>query len=622
MAQNPAGGPFSQYLTAPLQPSAPEPTGFEGGGANVAFIASKFLDGIKQHRAQQFALQQLEEEKAQRGYETAIQAIQNNQNLTPAKRQELMTPLIQGLIGQAASVKEGAKHTGNPLTDLAKNIFTNATGGTLPKGQKLDMGLVGNVFSEMNNPENHVATHLTRGDQQAQQLISSMGQDATQEKILNSPDFHNVVNQTRAATGQADWMPDISHLPANDVELYKRKATVQGYNNYLPGITGNSGSASTQPTPGQPATGNVFKDLTLPQIRQINAKHADEQAFLKGQGIPPLPGQSMAPYNIDTTELDYLDPSGQAGKNIFRGVTVQGGNESGVYNLETGNRIQGARKALASDINALTPEEVAHAKATAESFKQNIKVLFKDNPVAADSFFKMLDEASLDSKDPGGKMNAILQRAESQASDAWQKKIAQSNAASQRAIANAAKSNNDVQEIAKWYNSAEPVQQATMARAQVSSVKAAMANAAANKNYGDADRLLIRAIAKLSDPATGVRDAEYTTFAQAAGSVQAGITKLNALFEQNGNILPEATRQQLLGDLDGLMKSLETNKIEYQNQAIRLAQDSGVGDRVARVIGTPMTTPPPPGNGAAPAPAAAPKNPRVPSKDKVKRIPG
>lgn len=610
-------GPFSEYLTNPLKPSTPQATGFEGTGTNIAFIASKFLDGVKQHRAEQFAREQAEEEKGRRGYEMAMDAIAKNPTLTPMKRQELMAPLLNGIIGQAGSVKESGKHTGNPLTDVMKNIFTNITGGgQLPKGQKFDMALVGKQLTEMQNEQNHIPYHLSAGDQGVAKLISSMGNNATQEKLLNSEEFRNLVNQTRQNTGIADWAPDIAHLPKDEADLYKRRATIQGFRNYLPGVMAETPQQPTEtpqavapqtPTPAPTATPPVSgttsaapvapastQGKTLQQIRTELNRHADQLNFLKSQGVPPSPGQSAPPYSIDGTEIDYIDPSAPPGRNIFRGVTVQGGNESGVYNLETGKSVTGARRALASDINTASPDDVAQAKGIANAYRVNINELFKGYPAFASSFQAMLDTAALDKKDPAGKLNQVLKDAESQAKSLWEKKIAESNAANQRSIMNAARGSTDVQQLFNTYSSAEPVKQYNMANAQVASVDSAIANAVATKNFGDADLLLIRAIAKLSDPATGVRDAEYANFAKAAGSINAGLTRIQALFEKNGNILDEKTRNLLLSDLKYLKSSLERNKTEYQDQTIRLAKELGVEDRVKHVMGVP-TAPPPSG---------------------------
>lgn len=621
-------GPFSEYLTNPLKPSTPQATGFEGTGTNIAFIASKFLDGVKQHRAEQFAREQAEEEKGRRGYEMAMDAIAKNPTLTPMKRQELIAPLLKGIIGQAGAVKESGKHTGNPLTDVMKNIFTNITGGgQLPKGQKFDMALVGNQLMELQNEQNHIPYHLSAGDQGVAKLISSMGDNATQDKLLNSEEFRTIVNQTRQNTGIADWMPNIAHLPKDEADLYKRRATVQGFRNYLPGVTAETPQQPTETstvaapqspitavTPPPPSTASgatagsaPTQGKTLQQIRAELNRHADQINFLKSQGVPPSPGQSAPPYSIDGTEIDYIDPSAPQGRNIFRGVTVQGGNESGVYNLETGKKVSEARKALTSDINTASPEDVAQAKTIANAYKANINELFKGYPSFASSFQAMLDTAALDKKDPAGKLNQVLKDAESQAKSLWEKKIAESNAANQRSIMNAARGSTDVQQIFNTYSSAEPVKQYNMANAQVAAVDSALANAAATKNFGDADLLLIRAIAKLSDPATGVRDAEYANFAKAAGSINAGLTRIQALFEKNGNILDEKTRNLLLSDLKYLKSSLERNKTEYQDQTIRLAKELGVEDRIKHVMGVP-TAPPPSGpvNPSANARPAAP----------------
>jgi hypothetical protein len=363
-----------------MQPSTPEPTGFEGGAANVAYIASKFLDGIKQHRAQRFALEQMEEEKARRGYETAIKAIESNQGLTPLKKQELMAPLIQGLIGQAAGVKEGSKHTGNGLTDLAKNMFVNMAGGELPsKGQKLDMGLVGNVFAQMDNnkyPENFVTTHLTRGNQAIQQMISSMGDDATQEKILNNPQFQELVGQTRNATGIADWTPDFSYLPKNEVDRIQRQALLSKAS------AEKSIYESIPTTQNAPQQSGNEAQTPIDRIRQIARSESSKNALVPYYKPSVSIGQSKV----------YVDKFG----NVFQGHNVESATpefQSGIYKGEKeGNIVPDAREARASDINTTINRTVAtlgkHLKNLTLPDGTPIELDGNNNPIEDDQLYQ------------------------------------------------------------------------------------------------------------------------------------------------------------------------------------------------------------------------------------------
>ena len=378
-------GPFSEYLTNPLKPSTPQATGFEGTGANIAFIASKFLDGVKQHRAEQFAREQAEEEKGRRGYEMAMDAIAKNPTLTPMKRQELMAPLLKGIIGQAGSVKESGKHTGNPLTDVMKNIFTNITGGgQLPKGQKFDMALVGNQLMEMQNEQNHIPYHLSVGDQGVAKLISSMGDNATQEKLLNSEEFRNLVNQTRQNTGIADWAPSIAHLPKDEADrqaritaLNEAKAKSAIFGSMLADTQGQSAT----PSAPQPAPGAGTQQTQPPPTQAVQpTRDATPTGVEQPVATPPVSGSrpidvirkvasgeysknklvlGYQPKVVVGAPKTYVDQLG----NVFQGHNVESSSDkykSGIYrDDESGALIPGAREAKTSDTNTTISRTMA-----------------------------------------------------------------------------------------------------------------------------------------------------------------------------------------------------------------------------------------------------------------------
>lgn len=600
-------GPFSEYLSTSFKPENFQPTGVGGNSELIVTAASKFLDGLKQHRAQQFQLQQIEEEKARRGYETAIQAIQNNNQLTPMKKQELLAPLVQGIIGAAGSAKEGSKNTGNHLTDLFKGAFTNLAGGPLPKGQTFDPTHVANAFTGMQDPENLISTHLTRGEQEAARVASSMGDNATQEALLKSQDFKNIINQTRQDTGIQDWMPSISHLPKTELDRLQDQAKVGIWKGINADITARPPTGVGAPIANQTApvptgivtpTGTVNKEATFDDLLNIAASYDQEKMRYASVGAPFL---RPPPVTITKGAGTFVDPA-NPDATPFEANEATGPGVTGVYNQSTGKLVKGATKATASQINRLPADQLEAARASLSGNKQLVANILKDNPKSVAIFHQMLDAAAADRQDPGAKMNAVLTQANQQAQREADDRRAANNLVLSRSIADGARNDNNLQSIANRYNTADPVKQSIAANSQVSSVAQALRNAQTTGNYGDADLLLIRALAKLSDPATGVRDAEYTTFAQAAGGVMQALTHWQSIYNTNGNKLDPKTRDLLRKDLEGLRASLEQGKNLFAEQTVRLADEVGVGANVRRVIGlSPQpTAPPPPRAGSAP----------------------
>lgn len=345
-------GPFDQYLAQSVQQQpVPQATGWEGGPANIAFIAQKFLEGAKQARTQKFLQDQEEQARQQQGYQIALKALQDNPNLLPAKRQELMAPLMQGLISQVTGAKENSKTTGHPLTDAVKNIFTNMTGGQMgTKAQPLDMGLVGNAFTQMQLPENTIQHHLSAGSSELSQLLHSMGPDANAQAFLQDPRAQAIINRVRDTTGQADWIWDgLKALPTDPVAAQMQAAKTAALKDVQNPPVGPAPVVSTSPIPGTvkvPGAVGVYAgpgEVTLDTV--INA-HRGEQS--RAKLIPEVAGPGR--FKIGDT-APYRDEKGK----LFNGMNVTSTDPnypSGIYDTQTKKLVINARPNTAGDASS------------------------------------------------------------------------------------------------------------------------------------------------------------------------------------------------------------------------------------------------------------------------------
>lgn len=580
----PTQGPFSSYLNEPLQgPTTPNPTGFESGGAEAAFLAGKFLDGIREHRNRQFQLQQLEEEKARRGYETALNAIQSNNSLTPQKRQELMAPLIQGLIGQAGSIKETGKHTGNPMTDLVKNFMSNLAGGPLPKGQALDMGTVGTALTEMNNPENRIDTHLTRGQQAASRIISSMGQDATEEKLLNNPEFANIIATTRANTGIQNWMPVLGQLPKNDLELASNRAKqaymAKYYGTQPPPVQQQpqpqpSATPEQQQTAPIPATSGA---KTLADIRKELNDFNQVSTFAKSNGLPPPTGEAPT---IEGSDQQYYDPSREQGSRLFQGVNVvYPGNQNytGIYDVSSGARVPGAHAPTTKEKGELGTDQLKNANDLYQSYVTSLDALRgqfpkKANQPALDTEFNLYHQllgAAAKSANPTEEMGRVMNSAKTALDTAIRREGDERERQSRIAANLEPRFQNMVNTAANGIRNSQQYKFYQTVRAQQDAANVAMLPGTAE---GLKDIMLIRAAALATDPGSTVRNEEELNFKSILPYAQRYLPSFMYEKFKTAKRLDDASRQAILNSINGLTDA----RMKAVNQLIT-GQLNGIG---------------------------------------------
>lgn len=203
MAQDPLG-PFGQYITQPLNPTPEaQPTGYEGAGGALAHIATNFLNGMKQARAQKFALQAMQEQKEENAYNTALQHVEAS-GLPQADKEMWKAKLAQPLLQRIAADKEvTSESTGHPATDFFKNLAVNLTGGQLPKKKgPLDLSVPLDAIAYASAPENSAQYKAQQLDQQAAGVVTRLEQKAkaenrvlTENDLLGDPEYAGIASQ-------------------------------------------------------------------------------------------------------------------------------------------------------------------------------------------------------------------------------------------------------------------------------------------------------------------------------------------------------------------------------------------------------------------------------------------
>jgi len=189
MPQDPLG-PFGQYITAPLNPTQEnQPTGYEGWGGALAHVATQFLNGAKQQRAQKFALQAQQEQKEEDAYNTALQHVEAS-GLSPEDKETWKARLAQPLLQRMAANKEvTSKDTGHPGTDFLRGIAQNLVGGQLPgKKQPLDLSLPMQAVAYASAPENSTRYKASLLDAKAAEILQEVEHKAKAEGRVPTSD--------------------------------------------------------------------------------------------------------------------------------------------------------------------------------------------------------------------------------------------------------------------------------------------------------------------------------------------------------------------------------------------------------------------------------------------------
>jgi hypothetical protein len=289
MPQQP--GPFSEYLDQSVQPiPTPKPTGLEGAGANIAFLASQFINGARQAKAQRFAQQQLQEQKEEDAYNAAMQRIAAS-DISQEEKNHFLNQLTLPLIQRIAADKETtSKTTGHPLTDFVKNIAVNITGGEGPKKkQPLDMGLVGQALLHAGDPANSLTAKRQGLEQQAWSIVNDVVNKKKGQPITSG----DLLGDNRVGAIMQAWAATGSKEPPSAFKSYFGEVAPQ--QQYKP-----------EKTPKQIFEERV-KATNIAKGRAEDALLEDQneaEQILQGMGILPKPTANRNPFRWSTRMID------------------------------------------------------------------------------------------------------------------------------------------------------------------------------------------------------------------------------------------------------------------------------------------------------------------------------
>lgn len=615
MAQQNPNGPFGEYLTKPLEPTpVPKLTGWEDATGNIANIATQFLNGVKQSRAQKFAMQQMQEQKEEEKINRTLDFVQKA-DLSPADKQHLSAPLMQALIGRIASDKDfSSKSTGHPLTDFVKNIAVNLTGGQLPnKKQPLDPNLINDVMLHAADPTNSLTAKKSLLEQRAHAAISdiltSKGNKATYDDLLQNPAMADISHEwtnnglegyPSAIVEFAKTHPrqqPLNELQQAEADAANMKNTIVRDAFGLPAPQPSAPVPATSPIPGSnagptvaPSVGVEQSTVTAkPPISHVDLKKARAQNFA-------IPG-----YNKIGDIKQFNTPD----KKIVNGIEVVTPDFTGVID-EKGDAIPGAKEVTTAQLNAPTPEKI---KNVINAGRTTIKTAV--TPAVAKQYEGLLDIAE-QSGDIASVDNLVKSAIDAQRSiDDRLARLQETHLRSAAALDDKeAKQGDALFKIA--LNSPEFKTFLTTDQ----NLKGATMAVQDSRNKGDnslADIQLIRALAIATDPNSTVREEEFKTFQSAMGWLRSRYQGLANLYNGKGELLSDGMRDQVLKAIQNRRQALQQAKNQRITSIIQRAgsHSTGLADSLRNTFtdsgdfeegATTTATPPVPQKAAAAAP--------------------
>ena len=534
------------------QVQVPQPTGLEGGGAAIGNIAMNFINGLRQGRMQKYAMQQMEEQKKFDAYQDAIKTVAAS-DLPDAEKQRLSTQLSMPLIQRIAGDKQAtSKETGNPLTDVLKNMAVGLVGGQAPKkSMDLPMDPVVEALRAASDPNRSRTRILSQLDGQARARISEILRtqpSADVKTFMSDPGLSEINTQVQQVFGPGAKLPSIERAyaefrPMTEAERLateaakEKREAAKEYTGVpptvptapvatapvvAPEVKATGAIPAAQPQPTEVAPIEAFKPLPMDKLEQ-------DRVLAIRAGFPTRESRGEPKM--------YLD---QKTGETFQGFTTSGRSGFGIYRPDKqGIYSSGVRELSAAELAKPPQAQVDKVyQVTRKALGDRVrKKIFND-------FSGMLD--SLREQGDVKSMENVLGMALQAERDERNYEEKRQDALERGQLSSDAKKSNVIGSIERRIQQNPKVKDFNTVYSYSDQALDAANAAKATGNSSMADILLVRALAKLTDMNTGVKESEYMTFTNAVSKVsQLGI-KVSNLLEAKGETLDDKTRNEII----------------------------------------------------------------------------
>jgi len=528
-------GPFSEYLQmAKMTPQVqvPQPTGLEGAGSAIGNIAMNFINGLRQGRMQKYAMQQMEEQKKFDAYQDTLQKVRASR-LPQAEKVRLEAQLTMPLVQRIAGDKEASsKATGNPLTDVLKNMAVGLVGGNIPKkGADLPMDPIVEALRMVSDPEKSVDRLASAIDSKALARVAqlnkeslSRGKRLTFDQIESDPEYRGYLQEARQLG-----------VPLPSERLISAKYPVMGATEQAAQKQAEAAARYTEgvTTPVQAA---VTKTAAPPSVA-TNFVPLPEDVLNQDKLIAVQAGPAYSQLEVRGEPKQYKDEN--TGE-VFQGFQVKGKSASGVYRPDKQGYYRSGYRELTTAELAKPPQAQVDRvyQVTRDGLKNRVR------PKIFNDFSGMLD--SLREQGDVKSMENVLGMALQAERDERNYEERRQDALERGQLSSDAKKSNVIGSIERRIQQNPKVKDFNTVYSYSDQALDAANAAKATGNSSMADILLVRALAKLTDMNTGVKESEYMTFTNAVSKVgQLGV-KVSNLLEAKGETLDNKTRDEII----------------------------------------------------------------------------
>lgn len=202
-------GPFDQYLNQPYQPSRTPLSGLGGNTEGILNFANEFLRGVSQGRMQKMAEQERTRSRNIDALTRMASFANSASGLPPQALQNWNAKVSQRLFSEIAGADNGAKgkdqQGGNPLFGFVKGLASNMIGmgdGGGKKAKPIDEAELGTYLGELTDTiSQHRQATSDIGQKLSQAYIDLKNKNGgwvDQEALAGDPTFTSIYNDAAA----------------------------------------------------------------------------------------------------------------------------------------------------------------------------------------------------------------------------------------------------------------------------------------------------------------------------------------------------------------------------------------------------------------------------------------
>lgn len=355
-APPPATTPFTEFAFR-QHPGVREPSGYEGTGGSMLYIANKFLEGARGGRQEALAKHEDQRTKNVDLVTNALHSVVTDPNLTPVAKQKAQAAYDDYLAKFTLhQIPEGSEK--HPLLGAAKGILEGLTGGKIDK--KWD-GSPGEFLTQLahirTDPEHNLGSLISR---EAGNVVTARNKLLTENPYATEADLEQAAGRSLQILNQAGYptlelskgllpTPKTAEEKATNAEFRARHARQQAAKSTQAELP-STAPPPVSPTTSAPPNAEQFgaetpgtnTEAAVTQPPPTVATPTAATSAPPGTAAAPAVAASVVPLGISKDDLMLLRslqkgvPKTQTLTNTASGKTMKGEFLAGKAGIEGG----------------------------------------------------------------------------------------------------------------------------------------------------------------------------------------------------------------------------------------------------------------------------------------------